>query len=148
MLFCKRNFVPWRRFVHICNDFIKKRVVCFQPKAFAFSFPFERLVVLKDYGRIWLRTPNFPPSLGQKATHSSPLSVLFLRTLQGEDWSKQYPWVGQEVERTCLTVQDQCTDPSLTRGTTQISSWPCRPMSPTMDTWVSLSPTFTWSKML
>lgn len=25
VLFCKRNFIPWRRFVHICNDFIKKQ---------------------------------------------------------------------------------------------------------------------------
>lgn len=25
VLFCKRNFIPWRRFVHICNDFIKKK---------------------------------------------------------------------------------------------------------------------------
>lgn len=25
VLFCKRNFIPWRHFVHICNDFIKKK---------------------------------------------------------------------------------------------------------------------------
>ena len=25
VLFCKRNFIPWRRFVHICNDFIKNK---------------------------------------------------------------------------------------------------------------------------
>lgn len=92
VLFCKRNFIPWRHFVHICNDFIKKKklVVCFQPKAFAFSFPFGRFVP-KDYGRIWLHTPTFP---GTEGTHPL-LSVMFLGAPQEEGWLEQYTWVEQ-----------------------------------------------------
>ena len=68
----------------------KKLVVCFQPKAFAFSFPFGRFVP-KDYGRIWLHTPTFP---GTEGTHPL-LSVMFLGAPQEEGWLEQYTWVEQ-----------------------------------------------------
>lgn len=111
-LFCKRDFIPWRRFVHICNDFIKKLVVHFQLKAFALSFPCGRRAP-KDCGRIWLHTH---PAQRQKEghIHTPLLCLVFLRSPQGEGWPKQYPWTGQWVGGTGPTVKFKVMHETMT----------------------------------
>lgn len=115
VLFCKRNFIPWRHFVHICNDFIKKKknsLCASSQRPLRFHFLLEGLSP-KTMGGSGC---THQPFQGQKAHTPSCLSCSWEHPKRKDGLSSTLGL--SKVRGTCPAVQGECTEASFMHDST------------------------------